>query len=227
MTKKSNFLIIWDFDGVIADTEKLWLQTRMELLNKVYGLNWDMNTVNNFLGGMSDKTKQEVLLKLGIKTDEEFWKEALRLDMEKMLKGFALTDGIRDIFDLSYIEQCIATGGIASKTEQKIKMVGIENYFPPQKVFTADMVAYSKPEPDLFLLAAESMGFEPQNCIVVEDSVAGLTAAQRAKMIPIAFIGSDLYDKANYTSRIKNMGINNIFDNMSDVKIFIENIINN
>ena len=121
MSKKSNFLIIWDFDGVIADTEKLWLQTRMELLNKVYGLNWDMNTVNNFLGGMSDKTKQDVLLKLGIETDEEFWKEALRLDMKKMLKGFALTEGIKDIFDLSYIEQCIATGGIASKTEQKIK----------------------------------------------------------------------------------------------------------
>ena len=227
MNKKSNFLIIWDFDGVIADTEKLWLQTRMELLNKIYGLNLDLNTANRFLGGISDKAKRDVLLELGIKTDEEFWKEVLRLDMEKMLKGFALTEGIKEIFDISYIEQCIATGGITSKTEQKIKMVGIENYFPLQKVFTADMVAYGKPEPDLFLLAAESMGFEPQNCIVVEDSIAGLTAAQRAKMIPIAFIGSDLYDKNDYTCRIKNMGINNIFDKMSDVKIFIENIINN
>ena len=225
MNKNSNFLIIWDFDGVIADTEKLWLQTRMELLNKIYGLDWDLNTANHFLGGMSDKTKQDVLFKLGIKTDEEFWKEALRLDMEKMLKGFALTDGIKEIFFFFFIEQCIATGGIASKTEQKIKMVGIENYFPPQKVFTADMVAYGKPEPDLFLLAAESMGFEPQNCIVVEDSIAGLTAAKKAKMIPVAFIGSDLYDKADYTCRIKNMGINNIFDNMFDVKNFIENLV--
>ena len=222
MSENSKKLIIWDFDGVIADTEKLWLQTRMELLNQVYGLNWDLETANRFLGGMSDKTKQEVLHKLGIETDGEFWQEALRLDMEKMLKGFALTPGIEDIFKIRKFEQCIATGGIASKTEQKIKMVGIENYFPLQKVFTADMVAYGKPEPDLFLLAAESMGYEPNECIVIEDSIAGLTAALRAKMQPVAYIGSDLYDQKQYQEQIREMGIKYIFSSMTKIKNFLE-----
>ena len=218
MNKISKKLIIWDFDGVIADTEKLWLQTKMEMLNKIFGLNWDLETANHLLGGMSDKTKQDVLHRLGIKTDEQFWQEALRLDMQKMLSGLALMPGVEDIFKMKEYEQCIATGSIAVKTAQKIKMSGIEKYFPPQKVFTADMVAYGKPEPDLFLLAAETMGYTSEECVVIEDSLAGLCAALKAKMLPIAYIGSDLYDQQRHYKQIKEMGIEYIFDDMKEVK---------
>ena len=211
-------LIIWDFDGVIADTEKIWLQNRMILLNKKFGLNWDLNKTNQILGGMSDKTKQEELYKLGIVTNDEFWKNALNVDVDVMSKGFALTQGVENIFKLTNFDQCIATGGIKSKTEQKIATVGIEKYFPMNKVFTADMVKYGKPEPDLFLLAAKTMGFDVKDCIVVEDSIAGLTAALKAKITPIAFIGSDLYDKKFYKAKIESMGVEFIFDNMDDVK---------
>ncbi len=217
MTKK---LIIWDFDGVIADTEKLWLQNRMEMLNDKFGLNWDMKTVNKFLGGTSDKTKKEILDKMGLETDEQFWTESVERDLQKMMQGFALTSGIEDIFKMKQFEQCIATGGIVSKTRQKIKMVGIEKYFPMSKVFTADMVEYGKPEPDLFLLAAEAMGFLPQDCLVIEDSLAGLTAAQKAKMKAIAFVGSDLYDHS-HIRQIQEMGIEHIFDNMAEVKTYL------
>ena len=74
-------LIIWDFDGVIADSEKIWIRNRQEELNKRYHLNWDFNTTNKYLGGMSDKTKREVLNSLGIITDDDFWKESLRKDI--------------------------------------------------------------------------------------------------------------------------------------------------
>lgn len=217
MNKK---LIIWDFDGVIADTEKLWLQNRMEMLNEKFDLNWDINTISKFLGGMSDKTKQEVLDKMGIKTDKLFWDEIARCDFQEMMKGFALTPGIEDIFKMSEYAQCIATGGVVSKTEQKIRMVGIEKYFSKNNVFSADLVEYGKPEPDLFLLAAETMGYAPDECVVIEDSIAGLTAAQRAKMMPIAFVGSDLYGSA-HIRQIRKMGVEHIFNNMADVKDFI------
>lgn len=221
MSINSKKLIIWDFDGVIADTEKMWLQTKMEMLNRIYKLNWDLQTANHFLGGMSDKTRKEVLQKLGIETNEEFWQEALQMDMQKMLKGLALTPGVEDIFKMKAFEQCIATGSVAVKTTQKIKMAGIESYFPPEKVFTADMVAFGKPEPDLFLLAAEMMGFDAKDCLVIEDSLAGLTAAQRAKMLPVAYIGSDLYHKETHARQIRQMGIEHIFDNMAEIKDFI------
>lgn len=211
-------LIIWDFDGVIADTEKLWIISRMEILNKEYNANWSFETTNKNLGGMSDKDKQRVLNSLGINVSNDFWDKALNLDMQKMKEGFALTEGIEDIFKLKEFDQCIATGGTFAKTELKIKNVGIQKYFPPEKVFTADLVEYGKPEPDLFLLAADTLGCKTQNCIVVEDSIAGLTAAKKAKMNLIAFVK---YDSKAYIEEIKKLNIENIFDNMNDVKNFI------
>lgn len=213
-------LIIWDFDGVISDTEKLWLSSRMELLNNIHNLGWDFQTTNHYLGGMSDKTKSQVLTNLGIDTDDAFWHKAMEMDIAKINNGFALTEGIEEIFKLSDFEQCIATGGVASKTRLKIEITGIEKYFPPEKVFTADLVKYGKPEPDLFLLAAETMGYNKEQCIVVEDSIAGMTAAIRAKMKVIAFSGSDMYDK-DHIKKVKELGINDIFDNMKEVKEYL------
>ena len=218
-------LLIWDFDGAIADTEKLWIQNRMLLLNKNSGLNWDMNKTYAVLGGMSDKTKKHVLEKLGLKTDEQFWEENKKLDLETMLKGFSLTDGVDNIFKDKTFTQCIATGGFADKTAEKIKIVDIESYFPPETVFTADMVVHGKPEPDLFLLAAEKMGFLPQDCIVVEDSVAGLTAAQKAGMLPLAFTGNSLYDNTDYLLRIKEIGITHLFDSMTALHRFLKKLV--
>lgn len=214
-------LIIWDFDGVIADTEKLWVQNRMEMLNEKFGLNWNFETAYKIIGGMSDKTKRETLETLGISTDDDFWQEAMRQDMLTMQKGFALTPGIEDIFKLEFFEQCIATGGVFKKTEKKIEMVGIGKYFPPEKVFTADLVEYGKPEPDLFLLAADTMGYKPENCIVIEDSLAGMYAGLRAKMTTIAFTGYEANASEHYLQKIKEAGIKYIFSSMIEIKKFL------
>lgn len=216
-------LIIWDFDGVIADTEKLWLKNRQIMLKTIFGIDWDWDTTNKYLRGTSDKTKRERLDQLGIHTDDHFWKESLNMDYETMNKeGFILTDGIEEIFKLSSIKQCIATGGVWDKTMQKIKVAGIEKYFPDNRIFTADMVLHGKPEPDLFIYAATSMGEKPEDAVVVEDSIAGLTAAIKAKCLPVAFLAGDLAYDHDYRKKIEDIGIKHIFNNMKDVKKFIE-----
>lgn len=208
-------LIIWDFDGVISDTERLWLTSRMDLLNRNFGLNWNFDTTAKNLGGLSDKDKQNALKELGISVDDKFWQEANKKDILQISQGLQLTEGIEDIFKMDIFEQCIATGGIMSKTLEKIKKVGIAEYFPPEKIFTADLVTYGKPEPDLFLLAAETMGYSPDDCVVIEDSLMGLTAAKKAKMDCIAFVK---YNKPAYIDEIKKTGAKYIFDDMKDVK---------
>ena len=209
-------LIIWDFDGVIADSEKIWLKNRCDLLNQKFGLNWDFETTNFYLGGMSDKTKQAVLENLGIVTDDNFWAEALHRDCADMAKGLKLTPGIKEIFSRRDIKQCIATGGIKSKTEQKLKAVGIEGFFKPEQIFTADMVEHGKPEPDLFLLAARKMGEKPENCVVIEDSIAGMKAGLRAGMKTVAYTGCEMNQSPDYLEKIKALGIREVFRHMSD-----------
>lgn len=133
MTQHKFKLIIWDFDGVIADTEHLWVKNRQKMLNEKFNLDWDFATANKYLGGMSDKTKRLNLDKLGIKTDDKFWEDALAADYETMHKGFCLTKGIEKIFNDKNFKQCIATGGIRSKTAEKIKTVKIGSLFPDEK----------------------------------------------------------------------------------------------
>lgn len=218
-------LLIWDFDGVIADTEKLWLKNRQFMLKKELGIDWNWKTVNQHLRGMSDQTKKENLQKLGIITDDEFWKKSLELDMITMAQdGFILNDGVESIFKMTNIKQCIATGGIWDKTMVKIKVVGIDQYFNQNQVFTADMVKHGKPEPDLFLYAAQQMGENPENTVIIEDSIAGLMAAIRAGCLPIAYINGDLHDNIDHLQAIKSLGIKHIFDDMHNIKKFLETL---
>ena len=214
-------LIIWDFDGVISDTEKLWLETNRFLLNKYFNLNWDFETINRYLGGMSIKTKREILDKMGIVTDDKFWEEVLQIDAEKINRGLKPTEGIIDIFKDKTFDQCIATGGSSEKTVLKIKATGIEKYMPKNHVFSVDLVEKGKPEPDLFLFAAEKMGYMPKDCIVIEDSIAGMTAGMRAGMTVVAFLGCEMNNNPQYIKKVKDLGIKNIFFNMKDLHQFL------
>ncbi len=215
-------LIIWDFDGVIADTEKLWLKNRQILMKESLGIDWDWQTVNHYLRGMGDKTKRDVLDNLGIVTDNAFWDKIIAMDVETMqTEGFELTDGIEQIFKMNNIKQCIATGGVKNKTSLKIDITGIRKYFPDNHVFTVDMVKYGKPEPDLFLLATEKMGEKPQDAVVIEDSIAGLTAAIKAGCLPIAFLAGDLVGNDIHFNQVKKLGVKYITHDMQTLKKLI------
>ena len=216
-------LIIWDFDGVISDTEKLWIENRKILLNKYYNLNWTFEDTNKYLGGMSDATKERVLKELNINVDKSFWKEAMDLDIEKINNGLSLVDGVENIFKNKNFDQCIATGGVWAKTQLKIKAVNIAKYFSDDHIFTADMVEKGKPEPDLFLLAAQKMGYNPKDCIIIEDSIAGMTASKRAGMFVIAFLGCEMNNNDKYIQKVRDLGIKDIFFKMSDIEKFLVN----
>ena len=218
MVKK---LIIWDFDGVIADTEKLWLKNRQILMKKLLNVDWDWQTVNHYLRGTGDKTKRDVLDNLGIVTNDDFWNKSIEMDIYTMnTQGFELTPDIEQIFKLP-IKQCIATGGVKDKTALKIKITGISSYFPENKVFTVDMVKNGKPEPDLFILAANSMGEKPQDAVVIEDSIAGLTAAIKAGCLPVAFLAGDLLNDKQHLQKVKDLGVKYIFHNKKKKKNFL------
>lgn len=218
MTKK---LIIWDFDGVIADTEKLWLKNRQILMKKLLNVDWNWQTVNRYFRGVSDKTKRILLDNMGIKTDDTFWNISIEMDVNTMnTQGFELTPDIEQILKLP-IKQCIATGGVKDKTALKIQVAGISSYFPENTVFTADMVKHGKPEPDLFTLAANSMGEKTQDAVVVEDSLAGLTAAIKAGCLPIAFLAGDLLNDNQHLQKVKDLDVKYIFHNMTDLKNFL------
>ena len=120
-------------------------------------------------------------------------------------------------------KHAMGTGGDMRETILKIKAVGLEKYFSADNVITIDFVKQGKPAPDTFLLAAQVMGFEPRDCIVIEDSIAGLTAAINANMLPVCFAGSEMYkNNDEYLARVRELGVKHIFKTMSELKEFLE-----
>lgn len=215
-------LIIWDFDGVVADTERLWLEVELDVINRYCGIGWDLATINEHLAGQAYSQQLEVLAKLGIFLPEQALQEIEIRCYDIIKNGFKRAEGIDEVLALPGYEHAIGTGGTAAETELKIKAVGLDKVFTADKVFTIDDVKYGKPAPDTFLLAAEVMGFEPRNCVVIEDSIAGLIAAKRAKMLPICFAGSLMY-KANeqHLKKVKELGVEHIFFAMKEIRDFL------
>jgi beta-phosphoglucomutase-like phosphatase (HAD superfamily) len=82
----------------------------------------------------------------------------------------------------------VASGSSPDRIALALKVTGLSDFFGPH-VFSSTMVARGKPAPDLFLHAAKSMGFRPEICVVVEDSVNGIKAARRAGMRALGFLG--------------------------------------
>ena len=219
----NNFkLLIWDFDGVIADSEKVWLKNRQLYFKDRLGLDLSFDEINSYFGGTSDSTKKIILQKMGYETDDKFWADVLDIDLKSMdTEGLDLFDGVLDILKKKNFKQCIATGGIRSKTIHKIDVIDIRGLIPDEHIFTVDCVKRGKPEPDLFLYAADKMGEKPQDCLVIEDSIAGMTAAIRAKMLVVAFLGSEIYQHQAYIDKVKALGIQNIFYSMNELKQFL------
>ena len=223
MNKNIYKLIIWDFDGVIADSEKIWLENRKKFFNERFGVNWDFDKINRLFGGQADKTKRDTLLKMGYPTNDKFWEDVLQMDTQYMEKyGLEVMPGVMDILKNNQIKQCIATGGILSKTLMKLKAINFGDIIPKENIFTVDLVEKGKPEPDLFLYAAKAMGEKPENAVVIEDSIAGMTAGLKAKMTVIAFLGAKMYQNQTYIDKVKSLGVAKICFDMQEVKQFLQ-----
>lgn len=207
-------LIIWDFDGVIADTEKLWIENRLYFLQRDYGIDWDFNKAYEHIGGISEKDKNHNLRNLGLDIKDCFWQNAHQRDYETF-DQVTITPYIEDIFKLKEFDQCIATGSVLERAKIKIKQTQTDKYIDENNVFTSDMVKNGKPEPDLFLYAAEKMGYKPEDSIVVEDSTVGVMAAQNAGMKVIAFVK---YNTPEVKKMVEDLHPDYMVDDMREVK---------
>ena len=90
-------------------------------------------------------------------------------------------------------------------------------------IFSGDEVARPKPAPDVYLHAARVMGFPPEKCLVIEDSVTGVTAAKDAGMRVLGFLGGG-HIRADHAAMLTQAGVHKLFDNMVDLPQVIESL---
>ncbi len=179
-------LVVFDCDGVLIDSEFLACRIDAEELTRL-GYPITMEEVVLRFAGLSAGS-----MRIAIEAD---WGQRLPDDFDDVLQA-KIKDGYRrelraiDGIDalLGGLAQsfCVASSSQPEKLRLGLELTGLWRRFDPN-VFSASMVKNGKPAPDLFLLAASTMGHAPHRCIVVEDSLAGVTAGIAAGMQVIGF----------------------------------------
>ncbi len=214
-------LIIWDFDGVIADSEKLWVSVWLETLKEEKNLYLTEEETFKLMVGIADREKKINLEKYfpNLVLDEDFMQ---KIDAGEIYKGMHFMqpiDGVESVMCDNRFAHCIATGATKEQHEWKMtQFKWIEKYMSPADYFTVDMVKQGKPAPDIFLLAAKTKGYKPEDCIVIGDSLNDFRAANAAGMKSIAFVGAEGNDTPQYRQKCLNEGVIAVCSTMKEVK---------
>ncbi len=186
MSKKA---FIFDLDGVIVDTAKYHYKAWKKLANNL-GFDFTVEQ-NELLKGVSRVKSLEILLEIGQVSLSE--KEKLKIMSEKNehyleyinLMGMdEILPGILSILQYLRIKNIPFALGSASKNARLIlKQLNLLDLF--DAIVDGNDVSKAKPNPEVFLIAAKKLKNKPKNCIVIEDAIAGIQAANKAKMVSV------------------------------------------
>ena len=181
--------VLFDFDGVIADSEVISLTTLRDALGQ-FGLDFTLEETRKTFLGTSLKTITAHVDQHGSGHATGFptiWEEALFARFAKDLKPVPHVFDVIEWLDRHRIPFCIATSSTFRRLSAALAAMRVKNRF--EHVFSAEQVARGKPAPDLFELAASKLNVRPQTCLVIEDSPHGIRAARAAGMQTVGFTG--------------------------------------
>lgn len=174
-------LVIFDCDGVLLDSEVISARVIVDMLAAEDVL-IDLDYVyKHFLGQQFSCVGRTVLQNFSTNLPDSFESDYRKELLFAFKKELRTTLGVKDVLANLGVQSCVATSSSRPRTQGALELVGLTGYFG-ESIFTASEVKYGKPAPDLFLLAAEKMQVEPKKCLVIEDSIMGITAATAAGM---------------------------------------------
>jgi len=198
--KKTGF--IFDLDGVIVDTAKYHYLAWRKLANAL-GFEFTQEQNEQFKG-VSRKRCLEILLEIGgIKASQEQFNKWL---VEKNKDYLSLINGMDESEILPDVQKVltllkkhhmpIALGSASKNARPILEKVNLMDYF--DVIVDGTHVAKAKPDPEVFLIAAEQLGVPPEDCVVFEDAVAGIEAANNAGMLSIGIGEEKVLSKAKF-----------------------------
>ena len=178
---------IFDMDGVIVDSEPLHFEVNRRIMRD-FGLEFSDEFFHAYVGITNEQMWADLIERYSLNTTiEELQKKDFLLKKE-VFRDLQPIKGIPELL-ANLKKDGIAIGLASSSDKAFIEMVleelGIRGYF--QAVVSGEEVERSKPEPEIFLRAAELLNVDPADCLVLEDSRHGVEAAKRAGMICIGY----------------------------------------
>lgn len=215
------FLVIFDCDGVLVDSEILASQIFCDLVN-ARGMEITLDQVlSRFVGRSVRDAVREVGEVIGADAVRDL-EAVFEVEVQRRFTSeLQAVTGVRDVLCLlrdAQIPVCVASSGSHERIRHSLTVTALKGFFN-ENIFSAHDVVNGKPAPDLFLHAARQMGFSPDRCMVIEDSHPGVTAALAADMSVFGYVERTPVD------RLASLAVST-FSTMHELPALIATLIN-
>jgi HAD superfamily hydrolase (TIGR01509 family) len=194
-------LVLFDCDGVLVDSEPIALRLLVSTLAAAGVALTPAEADALFLGRSLAATREIVARDYGVSFTDAALDDMRRALYAAFRAELRPIPGITDALDALPCPYCVASSSQPERIEFSLTVAGLWPRFTG-RAFSATMVEHGKPAPDLFLHAARTLGYPSPACLVVEDSPAGIMAAQAAGMRVVAFTGGSHAARQEHRDRV-------------------------
>ena len=199
--------IIFDCDGVLVDSEPISMRADVQLLQR-YGIEIsEAEAHQRFVGTTFQAMLDMMTTQHGVVFPEGLHEVKNRMVEDMYRRELQIVDGVIDVLTAlrtKGLTFSIASNSPRDRVELAVELTGIAKYF--DAISTYQDVKHGKPAPDVFLKAAERAGMAPVQCLVVEDSITGVTAALAANIRTYGFVGTH-QQPAVHAEALKSLGV--------------------
>jgi HAD superfamily hydrolase (TIGR01509 family) len=215
-------LIIFDCDGVLVDSETISCRAHAEVLSR-HGYPITQEQVfDRFLGRSTRQANSEVEAELGRALPDDFHVQLQDEQFRSFETDLEAVPHIHSALDAIVQPVCVASSGSQQRMRLTLGRTRLYDRFAPN-IFSSSQVVNGKPAPDLFLFAASKMNAAPERCIVIEDSVAGISGAVAAGMTVLGFHGGS-HCRSGHGESLRAVGAAATFDDMRQLPDLIARI---
>lgn len=186
--------ILFDCDGVLVDSEPIVNRLIWEMLIEL-GIDISLeDSIQRFLGKAIREELDAIAEMRGAPLPPNWlstFQARRNVLLEAEVEAVPHIGHAIDVLSRLGLPMAVASGADRMKVELQLNRTGLIEHFQPTdvRIFSATEVARSKPAPDVYLLAASSLGVSPSRCLVIEDSPTGVTAGHAADMTVLAYAG--------------------------------------
>jgi len=198
--------IIFDCDGVLVDSETIGNQVMVDLCNEL-GANIDLNyAYKHFKGHSLYSCMSQIENLIRRELPDNFEQRYRKQSYENFKNYIKPIRGVKEILGNLKVPFCVASSGPESKIRLNLEFTGLLPYFKGN-IFSCYTIQKWKPDPAIFLWAAETMGFHPKDCVVIEDSLAGVKAAKAGEFKVFGYVEHDFNNELKHSADL-------VFNNM-------------
>lgn len=213
--------LIFDCDGVLVDSEALAEATLIQRLAEWLPDIQPEGELRQALG----MTTAAILAHVERRSIHRLPEDALAsIDAAieaRLAEELRAIEGIAESVERLAMPVAIVSNSSRRRVRASLAATGLDAWLGEAPLFTAEQVAHPKPDPGVYRLAASTLGCEPRDCLVVEDSVAGVEAACAAGMTVIGFVGAS-HIEAGHDRRLREAGAWQILPAMHDLAALVQ-----